>query len=74
MSVMGHLLAEEAEIRDPTLYHSVLGAIAPGNRTNGGIANYIGRKSADLTHPLNMLEDCSLIVRDPDVFRRGRFT
>jgi hypothetical protein len=69
-----YLLAEETEIRDPALYHSVLGAIASGNRTNGGIANYIGRKSADLTHPLNVLEDCSLVVRDPDVFRRGRFT
>jgi uncharacterized protein len=69
-----YLLAEETEIRDPTLYHSVLGAIASGNRTNGGIANFIGRKSADLTHPLNVLEDCSLIVRDPDVFRRGRFS
>jgi uncharacterized protein len=69
-----YLLAEETEIRDPALYHSVLGAIASGNRTNGGIANYIGRKSADLTHALNVLEDSSLIVRDPDVFRRGRFT
>lgn len=69
-----YLLAEETEIRDPGLYHSVLGAIAAGNRTNGGIANYVGRKSADLTHPLNVLEDCSLIVRLPDVFRRGRWT
>lgn len=69
-----YLLAEETEIRDATLYHSVLGAIAFGNRTNGGIAGYVGRKSADLTHPLNVLEDCSLVVKEPDVFRRGRFT
>jgi uncharacterized protein len=69
-----YLLAEETEIRDPGLYHSVLGAIAAGNRTNGGIARFIGRKSADLTHPLNVLEDCSLVVRAPDVFRRGRWT
>src|SRR5262249_27906999 len=69
-----YLLAEETEIRDPALYHSVLGAIAAGNRTNGGIANFIGRKSADLTHPLNVLEDCSLVVRTPDLFRRGRWT
>ncbi|MGH3280346.1 MAG: AAA family ATPase, partial [Trebonia sp.] len=67
-----YLLAEETEIRDAALYHSVLGAIASGNRTNGGIANYVGRKSADLTHPLNVLEDCSLVVKQPDVFRRGR--
>jgi uncharacterized protein len=69
-----YLLAEETDIRDPALYHSVLGAIASGNRTNGGIANYVGRKSAEITHPLNVLEDCALIARDPDVFRRGRFT
>lgn len=69
-----YLLAEETEIRDPGLYHSVLGAIAAGNRTNGGIANFTGRKSADLTHPLNVLEDCALIVKEPDVFRRGRWS
>ncbi len=69
-----YLLAEETEIRDPALYHSVLGAIAAGNRTNGGIANFIGRKSADLTHPLAVLEDCALIAKEPDVFRHGRWT
>jgi AAA+ ATPase superfamily predicted ATPase len=69
-----YLLAEETEIRDPALYHSVLGAIAAGNRTNGGIANFIGRKSADLTHPLSVLEDCALVAREPDIFRRGRWT
>lgn len=69
-----YLLSEETEIRDPGLYHSVLGAIAAGNRTNGGIANFIGRKSSDLTHPLNVLEDRSLVAREPDVLRRGRWT
>jgi hypothetical protein len=69
-----YLLAEETDIRDPALYHSVLGAIAAGHRTNGGIANFIGRKSSDLTHPLNVLEDCALITKSPDVFRRGRWT
>jgi uncharacterized protein len=69
-----YLLAEEADIRDPALYHSVLGAIAAGNRTNGGIANYVGRKSGEITHPLNVLEDCSLISKEPDVFRRGKWT
>ena len=69
-----YLLAEETEIRDPALYHSVLAAIAEGNRTNGGIASFIGRKSADLTHALNVLEDSALIAREPDLFRRGRWT
>jgi uncharacterized protein len=69
-----YLLAEETEIRDPGLYHSVLAAIATGNRTNGGIASFVGRKSAEITHPLNVLEDCALIAKEPDLFRRGRWT
>lgn len=69
-----YLLAEETEIRDPALYHSVLGAIAAGNHTNGGIASFVGRKSAEITHPLNVLEDCALIAREPDLFRPGRST
>ena len=69
-----YLLAEEADIRDAALYHSVLGAIAAGNRTNGGIANYVGRKSGEITHPLNVLADSSLVAREPDVFRRGKWT
>ncbi|WP_244894148.1 ATP-binding protein [Planobispora rosea] len=67
-----YLLAEESDIRDPALYHSVLAAIASGCTTNGGIANYIGRRSDQLTHPLNVLEDCGLIVRESDLFRSGR--
>lgn len=68
-----YLLTEETEIRDPALYHSVLDAIAGGNRTNGAIAGFVGRKSADITHPLNVLEDAALIAREADVFRRGRW-
>lgn len=68
-----YLLAEETEIRDPALYHSVLAAIADGNRTNGAIAGFVGRKSADITHPLHVLEDAALIAREADVFRRGRW-
>jgi hypothetical protein len=67
-----YLLAEEAAIRDPALYHSVLAAIASGNSTNGGIANYIGRRADQITHPLNVLEDCALITREPDLFRPAR--
>jgi hypothetical protein len=69
-----YLLAEEVGARDPGLYHSVLGAIAHGNTTNGAIAGYIGRRSAEIAHPLNVLEDSHLIARQPDIFRRGRST
>jgi uncharacterized protein len=69
-----YLLAEEVPARDPGLYQSVLAAIANGNATNGGIASYVGRRSAEIAHPLHVLEDCGLISREPDVFRRGRST
>lgn len=69
-----YLLSEEAEIRDPSLYHSVLSAVATGNATSGGIANYIGRKSNEVAHPIAVLEDCRLLVREPDLFRSGRAT
>jgi hypothetical protein len=67
-----YLLAEETEIRDPSLYHSVLAAVAEGNATSGGIASYIGRKSNEVAHPLRVLEDCRLLVREPDPFRPGK--
>lgn len=67
-----YLLAEEGEIRDTALYHAVLGAIAVGNATRGGIASYIGRKSTDIAHPLTVLEDSRLVTREEDPFRHGR--
>src|SRR6266567_3013530 len=67
-----YLLAEETEIRDPSLYHSVLAAVAEGNNTSGGIASYIGRKSNEVAHPLRVLEDGRLLVKEPDLFRSGR--
>lgn len=67
-----YLLAEDTEIRDPALYHSVLAAVAEGNNTSGGIASYIGRKSNELAHPMRVLEDCRLLIREPDLFRSGR--
>lgn len=67
-----YLLAEETDIRDPSLYHSVLGAVAEGNTTTGGIANYVGRKANEIAHPIRVLEECRLLVREPDLFRSGR--
>ncbi|MEV0621267.1 ATP-binding protein [Nonomuraea sp. NPDC050404] len=67
-----YLLAEEADIRDQALYHAVLGAIASGNATRGGIAGHIGRKSPDIGHPLAVLEDSRLIAREADAFKKGK--
>ena len=67
-----YLLVEEGDIRDTAIYHAVLGAIASGNATRGGIASHIGRKSPDIGHPLAVLEDSQLISRETDPFRKGR--
>jgi AAA+ ATPase superfamily predicted ATPase len=67
-----YLLAEEPELRDTGLYHSVLAAIAAGNTHRGGIASYLGRQSGDLSHPLGLLQDCGLITREPDAFKDNR--
>ncbi len=67
-----YLLAEEADVRDPALYLSVLSAVADGNTTNGGIANYLGRKAVEIAHPVSVLEDIGLLRRDGDAFRKNR--
>lgn len=67
-----YLLGMESEIRDPQLYYTVLEAIARGNATNGSIANYMERKTAEIAHPLRVLEDSQLIAREQDAFRKGR--
>jgi uncharacterized protein len=69
-----YLLAEEPDLRDTALYHSVLAAVAEGNATRGGIASFLGRKAADLAHPLDVLEDAGLLARDADAFRDNRST
>ncbi|GAA1564500.1 ATP-binding protein [Kribbella sancticallisti] len=67
-----YLLQEEMDVRDSALYHSVLAAVASGNSTRGGIANYVGRKATDIGHHLAVLEDSGLLRRQQDVFRSGR--
>jgi uncharacterized protein len=69
-----YLLAEESDMRDTALYHSVLAAVAEGNGTRGAIATYVGRRDADIAHPINVLEDAGLIAREPDAFRERRST
>ncbi|RZU51865.1 hypothetical protein EV385_3701 [Krasilnikovia cinnamomea] len=67
-----YLLADEPDLHDIGLYHSVLAAIAAGNAHRGGIASYLGRRSGDLAHPLTVLEDCGLVTREPDAFKDNR--
>ncbi|MBA2416773.1 MAG: ATP-binding protein [Geodermatophilaceae bacterium] len=67
-----YLLAEEADLRDLALYHSVLAAVAAGRTVRGGIANYIGRRDDTLRHPLTVLEDAGFLTRSADPFRPAR--
>ncbi|MFG1946749.1 ATP-binding protein [Nonomuraea sp. NPDC048826] len=67
-----YLLAEESDLRDPALYHSVLAAVTEGNASRGGIANYIGRKATEISHPLSVLEDAGLLAKAPDMVRAAR--
>lgn len=67
-----YILAEEPDIHDTALYHAVLAAIAEGNTTRGGIANYLARKSTDLAHPLGILHDAGLITHETEAFKRNR--
>ncbi|MFF4348155.1 ATP-binding protein [Streptomyces sp. NPDC001530] len=66
------LLASEPDLRDRSLYHSVLAAVSDGNNTSGGIASAVGRKATDISHPLTVLRKCGLLTVEPDAFRRNR--
>lgn len=67
-----YLLAGELEIDDVSLYQAVLAAIAEGRRTRGAIANYLERKSSELSHALTVLEDTGFIEASSDAFRANR--
>ena len=67
-----YLLAEETDLADRSLHHSVLAAVSLGNSTRGGIAGWMGRPSPDLDHPLTVLRDCGLLAVEPDAFRPER--
>ncbi|WP_328871024.1 ATP-binding protein [Streptomyces sp. NBC_00287] len=66
------LIASEPDIRDRALYHSVLGAVAAGNHTSGGIASAVGRKATDISQPLTVLKRCGLLTAEQDAFRGNR--
>jgi hypothetical protein len=69
-----YLLADEADLRDRAVYHAVLAAIAVGNGTSGRVAGYLERPASDITHPLTVLQDCGMVVREDDAFRGNRRT
>ncbi|NEC91886.1 ATP-binding protein [Streptomyces sp. SID12501] len=67
-----YLLADESDLRDRALYHSVLAALASGNATAGRIAGCLERPISDITHPLTVLQGCGLVRKEADAFRGNR--
>ncbi len=67
-----YLLAEDPEIGDLGLYHSVLAAIASGETTSARIAGRIGRAATALAHPLHVLADAGFVTRQGDAFHDNR--
>jgi uncharacterized protein len=67
-----YLLAEERGLNDRALYHSVLSAIAAGNRSETKIGAALGRDRQALAWPLRVLVEGGFVVRDEDALRRRR--
>jgi hypothetical protein len=67
-----YLLTEERTLTDRALYHSVVGAIARGNSTQGTIAAALGRDHRGLHHPLATLESAGFVTRQDDMLRERR--
>lgn len=68
------LLYEQPEVADPTVYFSVLAAIAGGATRRGEIAATLGRPDSAMHHPLAVLEQLRLVMRIDDAFRQRRPT
>lgn len=66
-------LAEATPSTSRGLFHTVLSAIASGERTFSGIGRVTGRPSGALTRPLALLERSGLVVRVPDPLRARRY-
>ncbi len=68
------LVGEEPDLRDASLYFSVLTALASGHTRRGQLATALGRKETALAHPLAVLQQTRLVTAHPDVLRAKRTT
>lgn len=67
-----YLLTEDRSLSDRQLYHSVVSAIAGGARTQGAIAQALGREQRSVQHPLRALEEAGFVVATDDALRSRR--
>ncbi|MCA1675016.1 MAG: hypothetical protein LC799_23460 [Actinobacteria bacterium] len=68
------LVSEEPDLRDVSLYFSVLTALASGHTRRSQLATVLGRKEGALAHPLTVLEEARLIAAQQDALRSRRTT
>lgn len=68
------LVSEEPDLRDVSLYFSVLTSLASGDTRRGQIAATLGRKETALAHPLAVLEEARLVTSQQDALRSRRTT
>lgn len=58
------LMLLRQELRDPTVYNSVMNAVGEGNTKQGKIANFVGIDSPNVSRYLATLNDLGLIERE----------
>lgn len=68
------LVSEEPDLRDVSLYFSVLTALAAGHTRRSQLAAALGRKEGALAHPLTVLEEARLVAAQQDALRSRRTT
>lgn len=67
-----YLFSEDLAAREQGIYHSIMTAIAQGHTGRGQIAAFVGRKTTDLAHPLQVLQDAGYILKVEDAFGAAR--
>lgn len=68
------LVGEESDLRDASLYLSVLTALSHGHTRRGQLATALGRKESALAHPLTVLQEVRLVEARRDALRDRRTT
>jgi hypothetical protein len=61
-----YLLREDPRVTRPSLYYSLLNAVAGGASGRSRIAAAIGKKASDLDHPLNVLLSAGFLRKEDD--------
>jgi AAA+ ATPase superfamily predicted ATPase len=77
LSLSGHLAEEptnlmQQEMREPSIYNSIIDAIARGKTKQNEIANTVGKDSKDITSYLRALLDLGIIAKKQPIEENNR--